>query len=67
MNNKTIGLLCILIALCIVIHHIYKHTEKQFPERAFSLKDISNHETWVVVFLIVGLLMIYSPHSYTIA
>lgn len=44
----------IIIAVMIVIHHIYIHPEYDFPDRAFQISDVSNHETWVVMFLALG-------------
>lgn len=41
-------ILCIIVAIGIVIHHIMIHPEYSFPDRAFQISDISNHETWVV-------------------
>jgi len=41
----------LIIALLLVVHHIYIHPEYEFPDRAFQVKDVSNHETWVVVCL----------------
>jgi hypothetical protein len=41
----------LIIAILLLIHHVYVHPEYDFPERAFQFEDISNHETWIVVCL----------------
>jgi uncharacterized membrane protein len=51
MNANYMIILCIIIAVVIVIHHIIIHTEYSFPDRAFQISDICNHETWVVAAL----------------
>ena len=45
----------LLIALLLVIHHVVIHPEYEFPDRAFQVSDICNHETWVLVFAALGL------------
>ena len=41
----------IVLALIIMMHHIYIHSDYDFPDRAFQLSDVQNHETWVVASL----------------
>lgn len=40
--------IAIVIAILIIFHHIYKHDDYTFPNRAFQISDIDNHETWFV-------------------
>jgi hypothetical protein len=41
----------IILAILIIVHHIYIHQNYEFPDRAFQVSDIQNHETWVVASL----------------
>jgi len=45
----------LLGAGALVAHHYAKHTELEMPDRAFQVKDVSNHETWIVVLLALAL------------
>lgn len=41
----------VVLAILIIAHHIYIHPEYDFPDRAFQISDVQNHETWVVASL----------------
>lgn len=41
----------IIISIIIIIHHIYIHPEYDFPDRAFQISDVADHETWVIASL----------------
>ena len=38
----------IILAFLIVLHHIYIHDNYDFPDRAFQVSDVKNHETYVI-------------------
>lgn len=64
---ELIGLL-VIIAIVIVLHHIYIHDNLTFPSRIFQISDISNHETWVIAVaaLALGVFvggMLYQKHN----
>lgn len=44
----------VALALLLIFHHICIHPEYDFPDRAFQISDVSNHETWVVALLALG-------------
>ena len=47
----------IIIAFLILIHHFLKHRNdknKTFFQKMFQIKDISNHESWVLFFFALG-------------
>ena len=48
--------LALIAASALLLHHYINHPELQFPDRLFQINDISNHETWIVVLVAVGLL-----------
>lgn len=48
MNLVIAGL---VLAILIIVHHIYIHSDYDFPDRAFQLSDVQNHETWVIASL----------------
>lgn len=64
MNTIETALLFLGIAAVLVVHHIYKHTELPFPQRAFEIKDISNHETWILVSLTVFIVLLLVYYGY---
>lgn len=41
----------IVLAILIMVHHIYIHSDYDFPDRAFQISDVQNHETWIVASL----------------
>jgi hypothetical protein len=41
----------LLIAIVVLVHHIYKHPDYKFPDRLFEISDIDNHETWIIACL----------------
>ena len=45
------------ISFIILIHHYIKHStdKKAFINKVFQIKDIKNHETWVLFFIGVGI------------
>lgn len=43
-------------AAALLAHHYYVHEELEMPDRLFQIKDVSNHETWVVVLLVTAFL-----------
>lgn len=59
-----VAILSVILAIIIVLHHIYKHTEYEFPDRAFQISDVSNHETWVVASLAFATGLILSQSEY---
>ena len=58
-----IGLIWLIIAIVLLLHHLYKHWDGNEPENVlahresccgvcfFQLSDVSNHETWVIMCL----------------
>lgn len=44
----------IALAILLLIHHYYSHPELPLPDRLFQLQDISNHETYILIFLAVA-------------
>lgn len=40
-----------VIAGIVLAHHIYIHSDYDFPDRAFQVSDVQNHETWVIASL----------------
>ena len=44
----------IILAILIIIHHILIHPKLLFPDRIFQIKDVLNHETWILVILSFG-------------
>jgi len=44
-------ILAICLAIALILHHIYVHQNYEFPDRAFQISDVSNHETWIVASL----------------
>ena len=61
-----VALCFILAAMVLLLHHGYKHSQED-PSTShaqrescgavcyFQLKDISNHETWILVFTAIGI------------
>jgi xanthine/uracil permease len=50
-----------LLGVTIVCHHAVIHRDSDFSEEtcscaAFQLKNVSNHETWVVASIVAGLI-----------
>lgn len=41
----------IVTAILIMAHHIYIHPDYDFPDRAFQVSDVKNHETWILASL----------------
>lgn len=41
----------IVVAAIILVHHIVVHPEYSFPDRAFQVSDILNHETYIIACL----------------
>lgn len=41
----------IILAILIIAHHIYIHSDYDFPDRAFQVSDVQNHETWIIASL----------------
>lgn len=62
-----VGLLCFAVALVLLLHHGWKHRDSTDPDNVdaqeescaavcyFQLADIRNHETWILVFVAVGI------------
>lgn len=48
-------LLFVIIAIVIILHHIFIHSNLSFPARIFQISDISNHETWAIAFLALAI------------
>ena len=59
-----VAIMAVILAVVIVFHHIHKHTEYDFPDRAFQISDVSNHETWVVASLTFALGLHVSQYTY---
>lgn len=53
--------LAICLAIALVLHHIYIHQNYNFPDRAFQVSDVINHETWVVASLAFAAGLTASP------
>lgn len=55
---------CLSLAIVIWIHHILIHWESDFTGQwtfcTFQLKDISNHETWIVACVVAGTVFFFS-------
>ena len=63
------GLVSLAIAGCLLLHHGYKHSDKEDPSNFhaqeescaavcyFQLSDISNHETWIILFVGVAIVL----------
>lgn len=51
--------LCV-IAILLIIHHIMIHPDYSFPDRAFQLSDVNNHETYVIAALVSALTLALS-------
>jgi hypothetical protein len=49
MNKEHIAYAFLATALILLAHHYFKHTELPMPNRLFETKDVSNHETWILV------------------
>lgn len=43
--------ICILAAILLIWHHTRIHPDYEYPDRAFQVSDVSNHETWVVALI----------------
>lgn len=56
-----VPVLAIVIAVCILVHHRYKHANDPMSDvdKWFQVSDVSNHETWIVAlcFFACGFLM----------
>ena len=50
-----IDLLIISFVFTVMIHHYMKHTELELPHRLFEVKDVSNHETWLLAAIFFGI------------
>lgn len=50
-----IASVAVISALLLMLHHIYIHPEYKFPDRAFQVSDVSNHETWIVALLALAI------------
>lgn len=46
----------LIIAFVLLAHHYVIHPELQLPDRLFQVKDVKNHETWILLLLTVYLL-----------
>lgn len=51
--------LCV-IAILLIVHHIMIHPDYPFPDRAFQLSDVNNHETYVIAALVSALTLALS-------
>lgn len=49
----------ILLIIFILYHHWYIHPELKFPDRLFQIKDIKNHETFVIVLFGILIIMFF--------
>lgn len=50
--------LCV-IAILLIVHHIMIHPDYPFPDRAFQLSDVNNHETYVIAALVSALTLAF--------
>ena len=63
-GNSLFPLLAFLLGLTILCHHAVIHRDTDFSEEPsscafFQLKDVSNHETWVVGSAVAGLISVF--------
>lgn len=45
----------IIIIVLLLAHHIFTHPQYDFPNRAFQITDVMNHETWIIAAISFGL------------
>jgi len=56
--NKYLKILPFIISFLIIIHHYLKHkndNELNNYEKFIQIKDIDNHETWMLFFIGIGI------------
>lgn len=60
MTRLTQRVLLPLLIVCLLAHHAIKHRNDDVSVRFFNVRDIKNHETWVLVCiaLLVGISLV---------
>ena len=48
-------IIILIIIIVLLTHHIIMHPQYGFPDRAFQIHDVLNHETWIVASIAFGM------------
>jgi hypothetical protein len=56
-----VALGCWIMFVLLLLHHTYSHPELPYPDRIFQVSDVCkfdswNHEMWIILFLVVGVI-----------